>query len=446
MITNTGKEIIAKYLIGQAPAFASYLAFGCGEKPLKAIDNHDTVTYAVKDSLTFEMFRSPITSRGYVTENDTSYIVLTSELPTEERYEITEVGVYSAGSNPAANSNNSRVLFAFTENENWEYHTETSSTKPDKYVNALHTEPGNEIITTDPVFQVNANNLTFLNAQRNLRYEKPRFLNNAVVVAGNITDLVTELNITGIVGNGTKVTVTTQVDHKLRVGEKISLTGVTPSAYNLSNKTITDVAGKTFSFASTETATYSSGGKVTLPRLIVKSGNHIHLATSGLNLAKNSPTDEIRLAFSVLSRDGNSTVQPSVVRLIIEFSTSDASDSGESARLELNAVDAFADYDFENNRYYVVKKQLQELNVTNSFNWANVSIVKVFVTILDDAGLPSDDYFVALDALRLENLNTTNSLYGLTGYTIVKNQEGNTILKDINTSNAAEFRFAMDVL
>jgi hypothetical protein len=446
MITNTGKEIIAKYLIGQAPAFASYLAFGCGEKPLKAIDSHDTVAYAVKDSLTFEMFRSPITSRGYVTENDTSYIVLTSELPTEERYEITEVGVYSAGSNPAANANNSRVLFAFTENENWEYHTETSSTKPTKYVNALHTEPGNVITTTDPVFQVNANNLTFLNAQRNLRYEKPRFLNNAVVIAGNISNLVTEMNITGINGNGTKVTVTTQSDHKLRVGEKISLTGVTPSAYNLSNKTITDVAGKTFSFASTETATYTSGGKVTFPRLIVESGNHIHLASSGLNLAKNSPTDEIRLAFSILSKDGNSTVQPSVVRLIVEFSTSDASESGESARLELNAVDAFADYDFENNRYYVVRKQLQDLNVTNSFNWANVSIVKVFVTILDDAGLPSDDYFVALDALRLENVNTTNSLYGLTGYTIVKNQEGNTILKDINTSNAAEFRFAMDVL
>lgn len=446
MITNTGKEIIAKYLIGQAPAFASYLAFGCGEKPLSGADDHDTVAYATKDSLSFEMFRSPIISRGYVTENDTSYIVFTSELPTEERYEITEIGVYSAGSNPSANANNSRVLFAFTENENWEYHTETSSTKPPKYVDALHTGDDNNIIlTTEPVFQANANNLTFLNAQRNLRYEKPRFLNNAIIVAGNISDIVTELDITSISGSGTKVTVTTETDHKLRVGEVISITGVTPSAYNLSNKTITDVSGNTFSFASTETATYTSGGSVSLPRLIVKSGNHVHLASSGLNLAKNSPADEIRLAFSILSRDGDSTVQPSVVRLIVEFSSSDASESGESARLELNAVDAFSDYDFENNRYYIAKKQLQDLSVTNSFNWANVTIVKVFATILDGDGLPTDDYFVSLDALRLENLTTTNALYGLTGYTIVKNTQGNTVLKDINTSNVAEFRFAMDV-
>ena len=34
MITNTGKSIIAKYLVGQAPAYASYIAIGCGPKPL----------------------------------------------------------------------------------------------------------------------------------------------------------------------------------------------------------------------------------------------------------------------------------------------------------------------------------------------------------------------------------------------------------------------------
>ena len=33
MITNTGKEILSKYLIGTAPAYASYLAVGCGSKP-----------------------------------------------------------------------------------------------------------------------------------------------------------------------------------------------------------------------------------------------------------------------------------------------------------------------------------------------------------------------------------------------------------------------------
>jgi hypothetical protein len=162
MITNTGKNILAKYLVGQAPAYASYIAIGCGPKPVLSLScdikktsilnnvatittsenienphgfsvgqkvivsnslksNIDdiylgyhtilsvpspiTFTYALtsldlteeilspmatasldfsdKTSLDFEMFRVPITSKGYVTENGQSKIVFTAELPTE---------------------------------------------------------------------------------------------------------------------------------------------------------------------------------------------------------------------------------------------------------------------------------------------------------------------------------------------------------------------------
>jgi len=445
MITNTGKEIIAKYLIGQAPAYASYLAFGCGKKPLSSSDSHDYPTYAATESLDFEMFRSQITSRGYVTENNQSYVVLTAELPTEERYEITEIGVYSAGSNPAANANNSRILYAFTENENWEYHTETAAVKLNKYIDALHIDQDYTITTADTVFQTNANNLTFSSAQRNLRYERPRFLNNTVLMAGNMSDLVNSSSITGISSDGTSVVVTTAIPHKLRVGELITITGVTPAQYNMSNKAITAVTENTITISSTASGAYTSGGSVAFPRLVVKSGNHIHLSSNGLNLSKNAPADEIRLAFSIVSKVGTSTVNPSLVRIVVEFSTTDASDNGEHARLEVDAVDNLGQYDFETNRYYVASKQLQDLTMTSSFNWANVSIVKVYASILDGTGTPTDDYYVSLDAIRLENLNTANPLYGLTGYTTVKNASGATILKDINTSNIAEFRFALDV-
>lgn len=445
MITNTGKEIIAKYLIGQAPAYASYLAFGCGAKPLSSSDSHDYPTYAAKKSLGFEMFRSQITSRGYVTEDGISYVVLTAELPTEERYEITEIGVYSAGSNPAANANNSRTLYAFTENENWEYHTETAAVKLSKYTDPLHTDANYTISTTDKVFQTNANNLTFSSAQRNLRYEKPRFLNNTVLMAGDVSELVTSASITGITSTGTAITITTSIPHKLRVGESITISGVTPSQYNMSNKIITNVTTNTITVASTATGDYASGGSVAFPRLIIKSGNHIHLASNGLNLSKNAPADEIRLAFSVISKVGTSTTNPSAVRLIVEFSTTDASESGEHARLEIDAADNSGQYDFDTNRYYVESKQLQDLTMTSSFNWANVSVIKVYASVLDGTGAPTSDYYVSLDAIRLENLNTVNPLYGLTGYTKVKNTSGTTILKDINTSNVAEFRFALDV-
>ncbi len=445
MITNTGKEIIAKYLIGQAPAYASYLAFGCGPKPLSSSDSHDYPSYAVKNSLDFEMFRSQITSRGYVTEDGLSYVVLTAELPTEERYEITEIGVYSAGSNPAANANNSRVLYAFTENENWEYHTETSAVTLTKYTDPLHTDANYTIATTDKVFQTNANNLTFSSAQRNLRYEKPRFLNNTVLMSGDVSDLVTSSLITDITSDGTNVIVTTEIPHKLRVGELITISGVTPAQYNMSNKIITAITTNTITIASTATGAYTSGGSVAFPRLIVKSGNHIHLSSNGLNLSKNAPADELRIAFSVISKVGTSTTNPSAVRLMVEFSTSDASDSGEHARLEIDASDNLGKYDFDVNRYYVENKQLQDLTMTSSFNWADVSVVKVYASVLNGSGVPTSDYYVSLDAIRLENLNTVNPLYGMTGYTAVKNTAGTTVLKDINTSNVAEFRFALDV-
>jgi hypothetical protein len=86
MITNTGKYIIAKYLLGQTPAYASYMALGCGSKPLDTTDTPED--FSEKQNLDFEMFRIPISSRGYVVENGQSKLVLTAELPTEERYEI----------------------------------------------------------------------------------------------------------------------------------------------------------------------------------------------------------------------------------------------------------------------------------------------------------------------------------------------------------------------
>jgi hypothetical protein len=43
-------------------------------------------------------------------------LYLTAELPTEERYEISEIGIYSAGSNPSAGAYDSKTIFAFYTN------------------------------------------------------------------------------------------------------------------------------------------------------------------------------------------------------------------------------------------------------------------------------------------------------------------------------------------
>jgi len=382
MITNTGKSIIGKYLLGQAPAYASYIAIGCGAQPLDTTDPYGD--YSTKDNLDFEMFRVPISSRGFVNDAGTEKIVLTAELPTEERYEISEIGLYSAGSNPSAGAYDSKTVFAFTQGENWQYHTASAATSIPTITTPLD-DPldDNVIATTDPVFQTNADNSIFYKSPRPERYERCRFLNNIILIRGNDSDLTID------------------------------------------------------------SSTGSAEG-----HFVVEAGsNHIHLTGADVNFTRNSPIDELRLAFSLVSKDGDSSAVPDTVRILVDFASTDAEGSGEFARFEAeldNGSGTGGTYDFSTNRYFVITKQLQELYQTQGFTWNAVTVVKIYACVLV-SDVPSDDYYVALDAMRLENIATTNPLYGLTGYSVIKTTNAETVVKSPNTSNYIEFRFSVGV-
>lgn len=372
MITNTGKNILAKYLIGQAPAYASYVAVGCGATPVAT----DALLgdYSGKTQLDFEMFRVPITSRGYVNEDGVSKIVLTAELPTEERYEISEVGIYSAGSNPMAGSYDSKSIYAFTQDENWEHHTTSAATEiPIIYEPLDGSDDTNIIDQPYSVFQTNADNRIFTNSERVNRYERCRFFNNVVIMAGNSSNLTLDSE----------------------------------------------------------------------DRIVVNAGSeHIHLTGASLDFNKNAPTDALKFAFSVASKDGQSNAVPDSVRILLQFSSTDVHGTGEYARFEV--VLNSEDYDFNTKRYFVATKQLQELVKSTGFTWASIDVVQIYACVIDN-GLPSSDFYVCLDAIRFENTSTTNPIYGLTGYSIIKNTNAATIVKTANTTNYIEFRFAMDV-
>jgi hypothetical protein len=382
MITDTGKSIIGKYLLGQAPAYASYIAVGCGAQPLATADPYGD--YSEKENLDFEMLRIPISSRGFVNDGGTEKLVLTAELPTEERYEITEIGIFSAGSNPSAGAYDSKTVFAFTQGENWQYHDQTSASTIPTITEPLDDPNDDNIIaTTDPVFQTNADNSIFFKPSRADRYERCRFLNNMILVVGDDADLT-----------------------------------IDPS-------------------------TGSSAG-----HFVIESGsNHIHLTGADVDFSKNAPTDELRLAFSIISKDGDSSDVPDTVRILVEFASTDAENAGEFARLEIeldNGSGTGGTYDFSENRYYVITEQLQNLYMTTGFTWDAVTVVKIYTSI-QNADVPTGDYYIAYDALRLENVSTINPLYGLTGYSVVKNTDAVTIIKNPNTSNYIEFRFTVGV-
>ena len=92
----------------------------------------------------------------------------------------------------------------------------------------------------------------------------------------------------------------------------------------------------------------------------------------------------------------------------------------------------------------VVKKQIQELYRTSGFEWNAVSVVKLYACVIDGVN-PSGNYYVALDALRLENVATVNPLYGLIGYSVIETTGASTVIKNPNTSTYVEFRFSIGV-
>ena len=382
MITNIGKNILAKYLVGQTQSYASHIAVGCGPTPLPS----DGVfgDYLLKESLDFEMFRVPIISRGFVNEDGIDKVVLTAELPTEERYEITEVGIFSAGSNPIAGSFDSRNIYSFADTDSWLYQPFGSAAIDILPIyEPLDGDSDNGIINqTLNVFQTNADNRIFTQSDRVARNERCRFLNNIIAIVGNDS------------------TLTTNSSGEIEVG---------------------------------------SGSK------------YIRLNETTVDFTKNSPLDELRLAFSVVNKVANSNTVPDNVKILLEFSHTGTTGGQEYARFEVNIDDqgyvqgtAVDKRNLATNRYLIATKKLKDLIKTDNFDWREVAVAKIYACVTE-AGSPSDLFYVCLDGLRLENVTSTNSLYGLTGYSVIKSVGSKPIIKSANTTNYIEFRFALGV-
>lgn len=373
MITNTGKEIVAKYMLGTAPAYASYMVFGCGPKPLGSADSHDFSAYAEKNVLDFEMFRAPISSKGYVYENDINKLVFTAELPGQEKYEITEIGIYSAESNPSASGFDSRNIILFTQEENWQKVVTTPQTIP-TIASPLDSANNNVIDVAENVFQASSDNRIFYKYNRKDYHEKCRFFNNIIMVQGNFSSIKDAISSTDL----------SAVSHILKTG-------------------------------------------------------------LSLDLSKNSLSDKIKIAFSLINKTANETLsaqytEPDNVKIIIDF----IDNTSKKARLVCNVGKNDSGINFKQNRYYVITKNISDAVQDSGFSWKNITSMKIYSCVINTNAL-SSDYYVGLDAIRIDNTTIINPLYGLVAYTVVKNSEKQPILKASNTNNYVEFRMAIDV-
>lgn len=411
-------------------------------------------------SLEFESIRIPITSRGYVNDDGVNKIIFTAQVPSQERYEFTEIGIYSAGSNRSAGAYDSKIISGFSGTEGWALNANGTVTGPSTSTsNVVFREYETSIINSSNIItaqeaaiKIRASNGIFANQDRISRYERTRFLENVFLVKGN-------------------------------------------------NSFIYDDPELVF-----------AGGSRQL--IIDSDPKFLQLTSKVTDLSKNSSSDLLKLAFSIVSVDGGaSSIVPSDTFIIVEFSNNSGT---QTAKMQIQINEN--DYDLTNNRYVVATKKLEELLYTSQFSWNTANTIKVYAsttrdlsiasklatggvatitttsannlapgdrvfisgvaygtedldgikTVIDADGLtftyasqsevtstpltpngkvktPDKRFYIALDGLRLENVNTVNPLYGLVGYSIIQDELQSSIVKSPNTTNFIEYRFILDV-
>jgi hypothetical protein len=117
MITAVGKDIIARFLAGQLPAAFSHVAIGVGATPTTS--STEDPALSTKTLLDFEALRVPISNASVLKEAGKTRLSFTATLPAEDRYEFSEVGVYSAESNSLLTTARDQIITTFSDAEGW---------------------------------------------------------------------------------------------------------------------------------------------------------------------------------------------------------------------------------------------------------------------------------------------------------------------------------------
>lgn len=347
-----------------------------------------TINYAKKQIMDFEAARFPISSKGFVTENingeQVTKLSVIAQLPNEQRYLISEVGLWSAGSNSVALNSDSRILYQFGPTEGWYLRTPyqsnfISAALPIKTSSLDDAGGTGTIVPPDvdsqlyptlvsPIFITNSDNVIFSNQQRVARQEPPRFLSNCIMFNGASSNI--------------------------------------------------------------------QGGVIT------SDSSYIVLDGRNINLSSNSPSDLVKISFSLVYQSAIEPTFPEFdgVDIVVEFLFSEAVTNSGYARL----IGHIKKDEIDNSRYHIYTTPLSTLQYSTDFSWRNVRVTRVFASVTN-GGIPTPEYYVAIDGIRFENISSVNPIYGMTGYSVVSNVTRSPILKIANTSSYVEFRFDVGV-
>ena len=456
MITNRGKEIIARYLAGQTPAAFSHIAIGVGPRPKST--PHEFQEYASKKHLDFEALRVPITTASILQESGKTKIVFSGTLPTDRRYEITEIGIFPTESNSLLTTAQDVLMFTVIDQENW-----TESGGSDIPYTTLI--PGLNIV---PLYESPdlAKDLA-----DNTSYTLNTYVVGAIyeVIPRKTSDTLDEITLDG-------TTVIAAVNNKATFratsnSHAVENTSAAPANISIRRAT-SAVFVKAIDPVLLTTDRMLHRSRVGDDALLIRGdyseltgspyvngvngytvgGSYVYVDNFVSNFSKARGDDELKVGVSIVPAVyenivGSLTPDPDkpALRLCVEFSH-----DTEYARAEwlINADTTSeilpTDVDFVTNQYYVVTKKINSFSYSANFQWSKASVIKAYAQIDGNGANTADQYWLSLDALRFDSNNDNNPIYGLVAYSVVSNPQESPMPKNAGLESQIEYKISMD--
>jgi len=452
MITNSGKQIIGKFLLGQAPDFATHIAAGCGadaKTPSDTLSTEEVLAFQSKQALEFESFRVPILAKGFVKENGIEKIVFKAEMPTDQRFKITEVGFFPAANNSLAGTFDSKNLVTFSPTESWILKSSSASVDPNiEFVTTLSTTNTN-ITNTRPAFFINCGDELFDNSIRKNRNETPRFYNRSLIVRGNSCYINDSYDVSSVYSYVENSNLSFNLGQNLP-DDEVRL-AVSLINRQLNDSTDPDAVRVILEFVNNQ----PSIGEINAPKaravmtfdpstnryFIFKKPISSFQEDDGFSWANVNLTriyaSAIKQRTHTITNIGLTTAS---VGTVVISGTHDLSPGME---FNISNLDAPFQY-FQGTNFIVTSTTSDTITFTHNVSSSpSFSASVPSGTITYDGG--SDTHDIILDGMRLENLSIENPLYSLIGYDVLKEENGWPVVKAENSTNFIEYRFGIEV-
>lgn len=438
MITNKGSDIVSRYLLGQAPEYAAYIAVGVGARPLTNTEADNSLP--TKKTMDFEAFRAPVISRGIVNDSVTKPITSITTVNTG-------AAIYSTATCPNHNLRVGEEISIHITNQTIQFSEVTSVTD-----NTFTYPSGSAIGTITPTSAWVA-------------YSRDRLIFKAQLPPDQRYEM-SEIAVYPAINNQLAVGHDSKILASFTNNEPWTLFGSSQaiefSSATISNQYNTISPSFSAKFINSDNMAFAGSSvrraRYEHPRflnkcLIVNGGlcsfatgtynpmaGSIYLSNTNisLDLSKYSSKDVLKLAFSIVS-ESETSLPPAAVLMRLDLVDPD----GKIVSMR----QTYTSTQISSSRYVVMSSTIADMDVPDqTFNWSKIVGISIYCETRDSGG-SYDGSYIILDGLRIDDENITNPLYGMVAYSRLRNsaENGQTIEKAENSQGYIEYRLGVAI-